>query len=138
MLDDDLASLTGFKTPDSADDESKEGTNETFNASTDMPTHPLYLLLFPDYLKENLPGLLLKALKNTFPQLIKDFIKQSVSESIEEKLPSRRFVTLQQELSKVIKTKLECQSDPRNMYKDMVSLLEAAEVFKKANAEWEK
>ncbi|GKG13096.1 hypothetical protein Tco_0350056, partial [Tanacetum coccineum] len=37
MPDDDLVSLTGFETPDSADDDSKEGTGETFYASTDMP-----------------------------------------------------------------------------------------------------
>ncbi|GKC23710.1 hypothetical protein Tco_1025860 [Tanacetum coccineum] len=37
MPDDDIASLTGFKTPDSADDDSKEGTAKTFYASADMP-----------------------------------------------------------------------------------------------------
>ncbi|GJX91962.1 hypothetical protein Tco_0345288 [Tanacetum coccineum] len=99
-----------------------------------------------DTLKENLPDLLLEALKNTLPQMIKDSIKQSVSESIKEKLPlfdpqSRRFVTLQQELSKVIKTKLGVSvknKDLRLMFKHMVFLLEAAKVFKKANAEGEK
>nr|GEZ31949.1 hypothetical protein [Tanacetum cinerariifolium] len=38
-------------------------------------------------LKENFPGLLSKALKNTLSRIIKDSIKQSVLESIEEKLP---------------------------------------------------
>ncbi|GKA26796.1 hypothetical protein Tco_0712905 [Tanacetum coccineum] len=122
-----------------------------------------------DALKANLSGLLSEALKNTLPQMFKDFIQQSVQESIEEKLPL--FVTLQQELSKVIKNKLgvsvknrvhkgmqavsnklaSVQStvatnsqhvhDLRLMFKDMVFLLEATEVFKKANAEgeeWEK
>ncbi|GJT88115.1 hypothetical protein Tco_1069832 [Tanacetum coccineum] len=37
MPDDDLVSLTGFESPDSADDDSKEGTGETFYASADMP-----------------------------------------------------------------------------------------------------
>nr|GEY21072.1 hypothetical protein [Tanacetum cinerariifolium] len=37
MLDDDLVSLTGFETPDSADDDSKEGNDETFYAFDDMP-----------------------------------------------------------------------------------------------------
>ncbi|GKA02327.1 retrovirus-related pol polyprotein from transposon TNT 1-94, partial [Tanacetum coccineum] len=37
MPDDDLVSLTGFETPDSADDDSKEGTGETLYASADMP-----------------------------------------------------------------------------------------------------
>ncbi|GJX34611.1 hypothetical protein Tco_0246168 [Tanacetum coccineum] len=43
MPDDDLVSLTGFETPDSADDDSKEGTGETFYASADMraQSHPL-------------------------------------------------------------------------------------------------
>ncbi|GKC10132.1 hypothetical protein Tco_1001742 [Tanacetum coccineum] len=37
MPDDDLVSLTGFETPESNDNDSQEGTAETFNASTDMP-----------------------------------------------------------------------------------------------------
>ncbi|GKG59157.1 hypothetical protein Tco_0602866, partial [Tanacetum coccineum] len=37
MPDDDLVSLTCFETPDSADDDSKEGTGETFYDSADMP-----------------------------------------------------------------------------------------------------
>nr|GEW80829.1 hypothetical protein [Tanacetum cinerariifolium] len=37
MPDDDLVSLTGFETPDSADNNSKEGTGETFNAFADIP-----------------------------------------------------------------------------------------------------
>ncbi|GJR97018.1 retrovirus-related pol polyprotein from transposon TNT 1-94 [Tanacetum coccineum] len=37
MPDDDLVSLTGFETPDSVDDDSKEVTSETFYASADMP-----------------------------------------------------------------------------------------------------
>ncbi|GJU47050.1 hypothetical protein Tco_1204316 [Tanacetum coccineum] len=37
MPDDDLVSLAGFETPDSADNDSQEGTAETFNAFADMP-----------------------------------------------------------------------------------------------------
>nr|GEV28397.1 uncharacterized mitochondrial protein AtMg00810-like [Tanacetum cinerariifolium] len=37
MLDNDLISLIGFETADSTDDDSKEGTAKTFNASADMP-----------------------------------------------------------------------------------------------------
>ncbi|GJZ73708.1 retrovirus-related pol polyprotein from transposon TNT 1-94 [Tanacetum coccineum] len=173
MLDDDLASLTCFETPDSADDDSKEGTAKTFYASADIPFQsdpvgPLHEELrilktkidklkssiakkatddvqssvpsiVTNSLRKNFPGLLLEALKNTLPQLIKDSIKQSISESIKEKLPvcaahvqqslqnelpkillkpmnkesnalntleSRRFVMLQKELSKVIRTKI--------------------------------
>ncbi|GJX69737.1 hypothetical protein Tco_0305464 [Tanacetum coccineum] len=84
------------------------------------------------------------------------------------KLESQRFVLLQKELSKFLYNKMRksirlrvrsgmkevrhklsaCTSivatnsqhvqDLRVMFKDMVSLLEAAEVFKKANAEEEK
>ncbi|GJY79388.1 retrovirus-related pol polyprotein from transposon TNT 1-94 [Tanacetum coccineum] len=204
MHDDDLASLTGFETPDSADDDSKEGIAETFYASTNMPAQPDPLgplheelcILNTKIDKKNFPSLLLEALKNTLPQLIKDSIKQSVSESIKEKLPvcaahvqqslqnqllkillnpmnkefnalntleSRRFVMLQKELSKVIRTKIgklvkakvrkgmsfvsdrlasvqsfiatnsQHVSDLRQAFQDMNFLLESAEVFKKAN-----
>ncbi|GJR40063.1 hypothetical protein Tco_1215747 [Tanacetum coccineum] len=40
MPDDDLASLTGFETPNSANDDSKEGTAKTFYASANMPAQP--------------------------------------------------------------------------------------------------
>ncbi|GKC54348.1 hypothetical protein Tco_1077093 [Tanacetum coccineum] len=73
-----------------------------------------------DALKANLPGLLSEALQNTLSQMIKDSIPQSVQESIEEKFPV-----------------FDAQ-DRRTMFKDMVSLLEVAEVIKKANAEGEK
>ncbi|GJR03397.1 hypothetical protein Tco_0526381 [Tanacetum coccineum] len=85
-------------------------------------------LIVTNSLKENLSGLLSKALKNTLPQLIKDPIQQSFNAF--NTLESRRFVILQQELSKVIKTKLGVSvknKDLRSMYKDMVFLLEAAE-----------
>ncbi|GJW36426.1 hypothetical protein Tco_0059346 [Tanacetum coccineum] len=78
------------------------------------------LSIIDDNLKENLPSLLSEALKNTFPHMIIDSIKQSVSNTIEEKLP------------------VFYAQDLRLMFKDMVLLLEAAEVFKKANAEREK
>ncbi|GJU58675.1 hypothetical protein Tco_1236441 [Tanacetum coccineum] len=122
MPDDDLASMTGFETQDSADHISKEGT-ETLHASADKPAqsdplghlHEELCLLY-----NKLPGLLSDALKDTLPQLIKDSIKSSVSESIAEELPHVEAHDLQ------------------TMFKNMVSLLEAAEVFKKANAEGEK
>ncbi|GKB82125.1 hypothetical protein Tco_0949020 [Tanacetum coccineum] len=110
MPDDDLASLTGFKTTDFADNDSKEGTAETFHASADTQAQSDPL----GYLYEELRTLTIK---------------------------SHRFVTLQQELSKVIKTELGMlvkNKDLRLMFKDIVFLLEAAEVFKKAKAEGEK
>ncbi|GJS04500.1 hypothetical protein Tco_0321008 [Tanacetum coccineum] len=182
--DDDVQiTFLGFKTPDSVDDDFKEGTGETFYASADMPAQsdPLGHLheelripnnkidqlesnmskkvtddiqssvpsIVADSLKENLPSLLLKDLKNTLPQLIKDFIKQSVSKSIKEKLLVC-LSTIKQETEKShqnpklggrqSKTRFRIKGikDLRSMYKDMVFLLEAAEVFKKANAEGEK
>ncbi|GKB27552.1 hypothetical protein Tco_0866953 [Tanacetum coccineum] len=92
------------------------------------------LSIIDDNLKENLPSLLSEALKNTFPHMIIDSIKQSVSNTIEEKLPvfyAQVKQTLQDQLPSILK--------PMNklMFKDMVLLLEAAEVFKKANAERE-
>ncbi|GJZ70275.1 hypothetical protein Tco_0633825 [Tanacetum coccineum] len=77
-------------------------------------------IIVTNTLKEQLPGLLSDALKDTLPQLIKDSIKSSILESITEELPQ-----------------VEAQ-DLQIMFKDMVSLLKAAEVFKKANAEGEK
>ncbi|GJU19286.1 retrovirus-related pol polyprotein from transposon TNT 1-94 [Tanacetum coccineum] len=124
--------------------------------------------LVTNTLKDQLPSFLSDALKDTLPQLLKDSIKSSVFESIAKELP---HVEAQKELSKSlyknmrksirlkvrkemkeVRNKLSfCTStvatnsqhvqDLRVMFKDMVSLLEAAEVFKKANAEgerWEK
>ncbi|GJR52694.1 hypothetical protein Tco_1403215 [Tanacetum coccineum] len=123
-----------------------------------------------DALKANLLGLFLEALKNTLPQMIKDSIHHSIQESVKEKLPffmhksnkpykissltlySSQFKNKVRKWVKVVSDKLaSVQStmatnsqhvhDLKTMYKDMVSLLEAAEVLKKANAEgdkWEK
>nr|GEV56749.1 hypothetical protein [Tanacetum cinerariifolium] len=100
MPDDDLVSLTGFETPNSADDDFKEGAGETFNAFADMP-----------------------ARKKEGPQ--KD-------EGGFDKLAS---------IQSTMATISQRVQDLRSMYKDMVFLLEAAEVFKKAKDEgerWEK
>ncbi|GJZ24005.1 hypothetical protein Tco_0561464 [Tanacetum coccineum] len=118
MPDDDLASVFGFETQDSADLDSQESTAETFHASADEP-----------------------AQSDPF-----DSIKIFVLESIAEELPqvdaqSQRFVSLQKELSKSLHTKMRKSTrlkDLQIMFKDMVSLLEAAEVFKTANADGEK
>ncbi|GJX69714.1 hypothetical protein Tco_0305441 [Tanacetum coccineum] len=207
MHDDDLASMSGFETQDSADHVSKEGT-KTLHAFADKPAQsdPFGHLhaelgtlntkidqlesniskmiakdmksfipaIVADTLKEQLSGLLSDAMKDTLPQLIKDFIKSSISASIAEELPqveaqvqknlhdqlpnillkpmykefnafnkleSQRFVLLQEEMSKSLHNKIRKSinlKDLRIMFKDMVSLLEAAEVFKKVNAEGEK
>ncbi|GKA81684.1 hypothetical protein Tco_0788376 [Tanacetum coccineum] len=123
--------------------------------------------ILADTLKEQLPSLLSDALKDTLSQLIKDSIKSSVSTSIVEELPqvevqvqknlhdqlpnillnpmykefnafnkleSQRFVLLQKELSKSLHNTVRKSIS----LKDMVSLLKAVEVFKKANVEGEK
>nr|GEV46178.1 hypothetical protein [Tanacetum cinerariifolium] len=94
MPDDDLASMTGFETQDSADHVSKE--------------------------------------------VDQGAIKSFVTESIAEELPQ---VEAQKELSQSLHNKMKKSISLKDliiMFKDMISLLEAAEVFKKANAEGEK
>ncbi|GJU13628.1 hypothetical protein Tco_1136024 [Tanacetum coccineum] len=127
--------------------------------------------LVADALKEHLPDLLLEALNSSFPELIKDSIKQTIKKSIKKQMPiykSNRFVILQKELSKVIKTKMGTSirmkvhkgikevrdklkyctiNIDKNSYhikelvdliRNLVFLLEPAQVFAKANAEGEK
>ncbi|GJU02109.1 hypothetical protein Tco_1073192 [Tanacetum coccineum] len=122
----DLASLTGFETPDSADNDSQEESNITKQVIDAIQS--FVPSLAADTLKYNLPSLLLKALKNSLPQMVHDSIKHSVSQSIEEKLP-----LFDDQVQQTLKVK-----DLRIMYNDMVSLLKAVKVFKKANAEGEK
>ncbi|GJS45138.1 hypothetical protein Tco_0595259 [Tanacetum coccineum] len=89
MTDDDLASLTGFKTQYSSDHFSDAGT-KTLHASANKPaqSNPLgHLHEELCLLKNKLPGQLKDALKDTHPQLIKDSIKNSILESIAEELP---------------------------------------------------
>ncbi|GJZ20382.1 retrovirus-related pol polyprotein from transposon TNT 1-94 [Tanacetum coccineum] len=158
MLDDDLASLTCFETPDSADDDSKEGTAKAFYASADMPVQsdplgPLHeeLRILNTKIDKLKSSIAKKVTDDVQSSLIKDSIKQSISESIKEKLPvcaahvqqslqnellkillkpmnkeynalntleSCRFVMLQKELSKVIRTKIG-KSDKAKVRKGM-------------------
>nr|GEY73517.1 retrovirus-related Pol polyprotein from transposon TNT 1-94 [Tanacetum cinerariifolium] len=130
MPDDDMVYLTGFETSDSADNDSQEELR-TLNTKVDQlesniskkvidDIQSFVPSIVADTLKANLHGLLSEALKNTLPRMINDSIKQSVSDFIEEKLPV-----------------FDAQ-DLRLIFKDMVLLLKAAEVFKKANADGEK
>ncbi|GKC75153.1 hypothetical protein Tco_1125927 [Tanacetum coccineum] len=98
-----------------------------------------------DTLKSQQPGLLFDALKDTLPQLLKDTtIKRSAKSIVEEefnafnKLESQRFVLLQKELSKSLHNKMRTSIKLKIMFKDMVSVLKAAEVFKKENVDGEK
>ncbi|GJT08720.1 hypothetical protein Tco_0843182, partial [Tanacetum coccineum] len=127
MPDDDLASLTAQSDPLGHLHKESCLLNKKVNRLKSNITKQVSVsiqsfmpLIIADTLKEHLPGLLSDALKDTLPQLIKDSIKNFVSKSIAEELPQ-----------------IEAQ-DLRLMFKDMFSLLEAAEVFKKANTEGEK
>ncbi|GJV72122.1 hypothetical protein Tco_1492117 [Tanacetum coccineum] len=198
MPDDDLVSLTCFKTPESTDNDSQEGTAETFNASVDMAAQSdplghlheeLHILNTKvDQLESCISKKVTDDVQSYIPSIVVDASKPIclVQQTLQDQLPnillkpmnrefnefntmeSHRFVTLQQELSKVIKTKLgvsirnkvrkEMQAvsdklssvqsivatnsqhvqDLKSMYKDMVFLLEAAKVFKKVNVKREK
>ncbi|GJS39968.1 hypothetical protein Tco_0565011 [Tanacetum coccineum] len=171
--DDDFASLNGFETPDSPDDESKEGTTKTFNAFADMPAlsdtighlnEELRIVNTKiDQLESSVTKKVTDDIQSFMPSIVEDSLKENLPESIEEKLrvcaaqvqqslqdqllnillkpinkefnafntlESHWFVTLQQELSK----------DLRSMFKDMFSLLKQQKSLK-VNAEgkkWEK
>ncbi|GJW58121.1 hypothetical protein Tco_0104852 [Tanacetum coccineum] len=108
-----------------------------------------------DTLEAKLPGLLSEAMNNILPKLLQDSIKTSILESIAEELPqvdayvqknlqAQLLDILLKPMMKEVQDKLSfCTStvasnsqhvqDHRVMFKDMVSLLEAEEVFKKAN-----
>ncbi|GJT24651.1 retrovirus-related pol polyprotein from transposon TNT 1-94 [Tanacetum coccineum] len=78
-------------------------------------------------LQDQLPNLLLKPMYKEFNAF--------------KKLESQRFVLLQNELSKSLHKNMRKSIRLKDLwiiFKDMVSLLEAAEVFKKANAKGEK
>ncbi|GKA98431.1 hypothetical protein Tco_0826368 [Tanacetum coccineum] len=87
--------------------------------------------LVTDALKEQLPSFLLNALKDNLYLLLKLMYKEF---NAFNKLESQRFVLLQKELSKSLHKNMRKSIRLKNM----VSLLEAVEVFKKANAEGEK
>nr|GEZ51731.1 hypothetical protein [Tanacetum cinerariifolium] len=109
MLSDDLASLTGFETPDLDDEVSisvtKEYSADNLNTTSDSTVALPYASvgvssIRPPWLsskrtghhifQEQLPGLLSDALKVTLPQLIKDSIRSLVSKSIADELPQEK------------------------------------------------
>ncbi|GKE48161.1 hypothetical protein Tco_1479419, partial [Tanacetum coccineum] len=121
--------------------------------------------LLKDALKDTLPQLIKDSIKNSILESIAEELPQveaQVQKKVQDqllnillkpmykefnafnKLKSHRFDNLLEQLSKGIKTSLDKSislKDLKLMFKDMFSLLEAAEVFKKANAEgdkWEK
>ncbi|GJV48728.1 hypothetical protein Tco_1438940 [Tanacetum coccineum] len=148
MPDDDLASLTGFETSDS-DENDSEGTATNFNASADMLAQSDPLGYFHEELStlkskiDQLESSITKKVQKNFQAQLPSLLLKPMYKEFNafNKLESRRFVILQEELSKLIKTKLDDSvktKDLRLMFKDMVSLLDVVEVFKKANVEGEK
>ncbi|GJZ90043.1 hypothetical protein Tco_0661970 [Tanacetum coccineum] len=111
--------------------------------------------LVSDALKETLPGLLVDALKASLPSLIHESVQNTVQQSMGEQTS-----IFQAQIGRKVKAKVrtgtrhvterldslqgsllensDCVSDLKQAIKDMNFLLEATEVFKKANAEGEK
>ncbi|GJW40428.1 retrovirus-related pol polyprotein from transposon TNT 1-94 [Tanacetum coccineum] len=114
--------------------------------------------LLKDALKDTLPQLIKDSIKHFVSASIAEELPQveaQVQKKLQDQLPnillkpmykefntfnkleSRIFNNLQEQLSKGIKTSLDKSislNDLKPMFKDMFSFLEAAEVFKKANA----
>ncbi|GKA52497.1 hypothetical protein Tco_0745812 [Tanacetum coccineum] len=104
MPDDDLASLTGFETPDSVDDDSKEGSAETFYASADVPAQsdplgPLHEELcilntkidnfesiitkkVTDNVQSSVPSIVTNSLRETLPDLLLEDLKNTLPQLI--------------------------------------------------------
>ncbi|GJX63377.1 hypothetical protein Tco_0296277 [Tanacetum coccineum] len=124
--DDDLASISGFEHTDSVDHLIKDSIKSCVSESI-LEELPQVKAHVQKNLHNQLPNILLKPMYKEFNAF--------------NKLESQRFVLLQKELSKFLHNKMRKSirhEDLQIMFKDMVSLLEAAEVFKKANDEGEK
>ncbi|GJS27319.1 hypothetical protein Tco_0487939 [Tanacetum coccineum] len=111
--------------------------------------------LVSDALKETLPGLLADSLKASLPSLIHESVQNTIQQSMGEQTS-----IFQAQIGRKVKAKVrtgtrhvterldslqgsllensDCVSDLKQAIKDMNFLLEATEVFKKANAEGEK
>ncbi|GKD28360.1 hypothetical protein Tco_1239138 [Tanacetum coccineum] len=153
MPDDDLASLTGFKTQDSSDHFS-DAVTETLYASADKPAqsdplghlHEELCLLnnkvnqlesnianqVSATIQSSVPLIVADTLKEQLPGLLKDALKDTLPQLIKDSIKNSISTSIAEELAQV-----EAQ-DLKLMFKDMFSLLEAAKVFKKANVEGEK
>ncbi|GKA16338.1 hypothetical protein Tco_0696085 [Tanacetum coccineum] len=127
--DDDLRSVSGFDTADFNNTHKNEVSksdhifqdDNAFAECLSLPDHMDHICEeVQKNLQDQLSNLLLKLIYKEFNAF--------------NKLESQRFVLLQKELSKSLHKNMRKSI----RLKDMVSLLEAAEVFKKANAEGEK
>nr|GEY41935.1 hypothetical protein [Tanacetum cinerariifolium] len=120
MPDDDLVSLTGFETPDSADNYSKEGTGETFNAFTDIPAqseplghlHEEMCILnkkiyqfesnitkkVTDDIQSFVPLIIADSLKENFLSTLGGFEEHSASADKGEQPPTQELLNVKQDL----------------------------------------
>ncbi|GJT98748.1 hypothetical protein Tco_1094266 [Tanacetum coccineum] len=122
MPDNDLVFLTGFDTPDSADDNSKEELHilntkvdqleSNISTKVNDETQSFDPLIVADALKANLLGLLSKAQKNSLPQMIKDSIRQS--DLRREKPPAQEQAPVNEENTLVLHTSVEKVSEENN------------------------
>ncbi|GJX47459.1 reverse transcriptase domain-containing protein [Tanacetum coccineum] len=132
--------IKSFETPDSADDDSKEGTGETFYASADMPAQsdPLgHLHEEPRILNNKIDQLESSITKKVTDDIYHQnqagvSVKNKACKGI--KVVSGKLASVQSTMA----TNSQHVQDLRSMYKDMVFFLEAAKVFKKANVKGEK
>nr|GEY30824.1 leucine-rich repeat-containing protein [Tanacetum cinerariifolium]GEY33614.1 leucine-rich repeat-containing protein [Tanacetum cinerariifolium] len=170
MHADELASLSGFEALNSDMKTQSDSLGHlqeelhTLNTKVDQLESKV-----TDNIQTSVPSLIADALKAHLPSLIPEAFKESLSPLIQDSIQQtiQRFVTLQKELSNVIKAKMgksirekvrkrmetvfdklaavqstvatnsQHVQNLRLMFKDIVDLLEAAKVFKKANAEGE-
>ncbi|GJV32407.1 hypothetical protein Tco_1392807 [Tanacetum coccineum] len=109
MPDDDLRSVSGFKAADSDDTHDNEVSHSAHTLQDDIASAKR--LIFDD-IKSSLPAMITDALKEQLPRILlatlKDCLPLIVKESLQTHNPavSEQFVTLQKELSKVIKSEV--------------------------------
>ncbi|GJX29298.1 hypothetical protein Tco_0237377 [Tanacetum coccineum] len=120
MPDDDMVSLTGFGTPDSADDDSKEGTGEMFYAFTDMPAqsdplghlHEELCILNNkiDQLESNITKKVTDDIQSFVPSIVANSLKENMpgllSKALKNTLPQLIKDSIKQSVSESIKEKL--------------------------------
>ncbi|GJV41504.1 hypothetical protein Tco_1419944 [Tanacetum coccineum] len=109
MPDDDLVSLTGFETLDSADDDSKEGTGDTFYASADMPAQsdPLGHLHEEMHILDNKIDQLESSITKKVTDDIHSFLPLIVVDSLKENLHGLLSEALKNTLPQLIKDSIK-------------------------------
>ncbi|GJX99854.1 hypothetical protein Tco_0356873 [Tanacetum coccineum] len=126
MPDDEVQSISGFEATDSNEETTIDNIiDEVTNlqASADKPSDPL------GHLQAEITSL------STKVDQLESSITNKVSEEIQSSVQTIIVDALKEQLSGFLSKHVR---DLRVMFKDMVNLLEAVEVFKKTNAEGEK